>query len=142
MVCYLKNSLLLLFVAFFISCGSDNENAPQTLIEKGSVNKSSEGAEVMRGLERILKLPLDSIYKPEKVIELRSLINAFKTCNLTDSTVRDEGFIKQLNHLDSLLVNASIISDTVAHNNLIKQCVNCHQSYCPGPITRIKKVYK
>lgn len=25
-------------------------------------------------------------------------------------------------------------------NNLVNRCINCHQSFCPGPIKRIKKL--
>jgi len=139
----LKNSLLisLLFI-LFSSCSNTEEKESTILIEKGTINKTSQGAEVMRGLERILKKPIDSIYQPENLIEMRMLINTFKTCELTDSTVRDDQFIVELNHLDSLLINASGSVSKESHNTLIKQCINCHTSYCPGPITRIKKALK
>ena len=28
-----------------------------------------------------------------------------------------------------------------AHNALVESCMNCHTALCPGPLTKIKKLY-
>tara|TARA_B110000091_G_C13683990_1_gene419138 strand:- start:395 stop:685 length:291 start_codon:yes stop_codon:yes gene_type:complete len=45
----------------------------------------------------------------------------------------------------SLIIQAKVIQENPENqveefNRLVSRCIDCHQSFCPGPIRRIKKL--
>ena len=53
-----------------------------------------------------------------------------------------EGFAASYQaNLDAFLAAEDIDLAKSAYNNLVSTCVTCHQSYCPGPIPTIEKLY-
>lgn len=43
--------------------------------------------------------------------------------------------------LDAFLAAQNVDLAKSAYNNLVGACVTCHQTYCPGPVKTIEKLY-
>ncbi|MCA1762538.1 MAG: hypothetical protein LC664_06060 [Flavobacteriales bacterium] len=53
-----------------------------------------------------------------------------------------EGFAKHYQmQIDSLTAAKDISLAADAYNNLVSSCITCHESFCPGPVKTIKKLY-
>lgn len=140
--------LSLLVLSFvFVSCYDKSEEiCTSENVEISAVNPNgdSELALLMRKMyddaDSIKKFITDSAgnITPEFISELEKIHTAIPT----DSTVKTPEFeaytklmIDEANKLFSSTENK-----VQGFNQLVNRCIECHQSFCPGPIKKIKKL--
>jgi hypothetical protein len=147
----MKKLILGCFLAsLFFACNSDAEKEMKKVVKTVKVvssdapNKDSELALLMRQLY----LEADSI-KQLIITETGTISDDFireletvHTAKPTDPDVKTAEF-EAFNQ--SLINQAKAIQDNPENqvegfNILVNRCIDCHQSYCPGPIKRIKKL--
>ncbi|MDG1477024.1 MAG: hypothetical protein P8Q14_07755 [Vicingaceae bacterium] len=136
--------------SLFFACNSEPEREVKKVVKTVKVvsdnapNKDSELSLLMRQLY----LDADSI-KQLILTKKGTVSDAFiteletvHTAKPTDPAVKTAEF----NAFNKLLVNqAKAIqqnseNQTEEFNRLVNRCMDCHQSFCPGPIKRIKKL--
>ncbi len=147
----LKNFILgCCLASLFFACSSEPKSEVKTVVKTVEIvsddapNKDSELALLMRKMY----LDADSI-KQLIVNEEGTISDAFiaeledvHTASPTDPEVKTVEF-DAFNR--SLVNQAKALKETVgnkteAFNQLVGRCIDCHQSFCPGPIKRIKKL--
>lgn len=136
--------------SLFFACSSEPKTEVKTVVKTVEIvldnapNKDSELALLMRKMY----LDADSI-KQLIVNEEGTISDAFiaeleavHTAIPTDPEVKTVEF-DAFNR--SLIIQAKALKVTdgnkaEAFNKLVARCIDCHQSFCPGPIKRIKKL--
>ena len=114
------------------------------LVSSNAPNKDSELALLMR------KIYLDADSIKQLIVNNTATISdgfiaeleTVHTAKATDPDVKTAEF-DAFNK--SLIIQAKAIQDNPENqveqfNRLVSRCVDCHQSFCPGPIKRIKKL--
>jgi len=136
--------------SFFFACNSEPTNVTEEascekeIVPDNSPNDDSELALLMRKLY----LDADSIKQlivtnkgtisDEFITELEIVHSAIPT-DLSVKTPEFDAFNKSLISQAKAL-KESAENQTEGFNQLVNSCVACHQSFCPGPIKRIKKL--
>lgn len=125
----------------FFSCGKEPLTPKHPVSE---MYKTSELAQLMRdmysGQEQWKKeiengkIPKDF---PEKYKKIHTAI-------ATDSTVRTDVFTimsdEYLRSIQKIINSENSQSSKKNFNEMVNKCIVCHQSFCPGPISRIQKL--
>lgn len=75
---------------------------------------------------------------PEK---FKTMVVAESTPGMVDHTVFDPFAFAWLRQLDTLYQVPAARRDE-AYNGLVQHCASCHGTVCPGPLVRIKKMYR
>ena len=151
MLINIKNIVLGCFlVSLFFACNSEPQKKVKkvvktvTVVTSDSPEKNSELALLMRKMY----LDADSI-KQLIVTETGTVSDDFiaeletvHTAKATDPDVKTAEF--DAFNL-SLINQAKAIQDNPENqveefNKLVNRCIDCHHSFCPGPIKRIKKL--
>ena len=139
-----------IFSFLFVSCESEVKqkevitDASQVEVSETNPNGDSELALLMRKMfeegEDIKKLITNNEgnITEEYIAELERI----HTATPTDADVKTpefEAYTKlMIDEANLLFSNDS--NRVQGFNNLVNRCINCHQSFCPGPIKRIKKL--
>ncbi|MFN4123959.1 MAG: hypothetical protein ACK4GL_11740 [Flavobacteriales bacterium] len=66
------------------------------------------------------------------------------TAEPTDASVKSEkfnAFATVFFERCADLKNAQVTDRKIAFNNMVSNCVTCHESFCPGPISMIKRLH-
>ena len=72
---------------------------------------------------------------PKKVLKIHK-------AKLSKGKARDDFFIKQADiYLNSYKAVFKTTDQKVAFNEMVNNCITCHETKCPGPILRIKKLF-
>ncbi len=137
-------------MAFFMTSCSDSrpdrvteisEEAVTKNATKGVLYKPSELALSMRRMYDNMKIVGDSIYSKKTFAD--SLVLGYEVILTAEATNPDEitdlyyGFARGwLLELDAFKADRTIEN----YHALMNACVNCHKSYCPGPIPKIQKL--
>lgn len=145
---FLKLILGCFLASFFFAC-SDNEEEEVTECEEPTVSAiNPNGDSELALLMRQLYLEADSIKQlivndegtipDEFITELEQVHFAIPT----DKTVKTPEF-KAFNEL--LINQAKALQESTENrvegfNQLVARCIDCHSSFCPGPIVKIKKL--
>ena len=147
-------SIAVLLVSTAIFMFSCEENQPERKTEvrkemapskrsasKGKVYQPSELALLMRKMYENLKVVGEQIHSEQPVSD--SLLLGYEAMFTAEPTNPDEidekfygfarGWIMELHAFDSNRTQEN-------YNNLMSACVHCHESYCPGPIPKIKRL--
>jgi hypothetical protein len=136
-----------LLVPFFISCSNSEqpiEECSSTKVSAINPNGDSELALLMRQMYVDADSLKQTIINDQGTIsnefinELEKVHNAIPT----DENVKTPefgAFNKSLVHQAKALQTSSV-NKTDAFNQLINRCLDCHNSFCPGPIKKIKKL--
>jgi hypothetical protein len=156
----MKTRLFLFLTIVFIcvyACSDHSENAnqkatntPQTIKDTSSItetikdpNNPKPMALAMRQMASNAQQMKDLIEKGEKLDKAKFPFIRFYLVEPTDPSVLEPQFYE----------NARLFQETYTalfkhpeqqekyFNVVINNCVNCHQSYCSGPLKRIKKLY-
>ena len=140
--------LLLSMATFFASCEQKAEE-PSVKIEVKAPSKKSNGvvyvpsplANEMRRMYDNMKIVNELLKSGENVdTNLLSGYEAILTAEATtpsDLTPEYYGFAKGwLSEVDLLKEETTLEH----YNNVMNSCVHCHESFCPGPIPKIKKL--
>ena len=139
----------LYYIAIFVglslagACNSANEQpAPE---KKKTRYTDSELTLYMRSMESEAKLWREQIiagqdlHIPDHILD--SITLSTPTADKIKNKEKFEAHAKFFQqHIDSLQL-APQASLTDRYNLMVTACIDCHQSFCPGPIKRIKKLY-
>ena len=118
-----------------VSCDGDQSFNNKVIINP---NPSSEMAVLMRKMSMELELIKPKLERAENLNLLYfDSIHLHKT---TDNTF-DQPYIKSMS--SSFAISLSKFNKNPSKGNyslIIKNCLNCHQQSCPGPISRINNL--
>jgi hypothetical protein len=105
----------------------------------------SELAQMMRDMAAFADSTKAHLVRKEELLpypeKFKSMIVAESTPGMVDHTTFDPFAMAWLRQLDSLYAAPTARRDE-AYNGLIQHCAVCHGTVCPGPLVRIKKMYK
>lgn len=136
-----------LWVPFFISCSSPQKESVASEVEDVTVDNPNEDSE--------LTLLMRKMY--DQADSIKATIKA-GTGNITKEFIDELEFVHEAIPSDPKLSNPTftafnelIITEAktlratkekreVGFNNLVNRCIECHKTFCPGPIPRIKKL--
>lgn len=137
--------LVILMLSVIISCGKtalkenkEDKKAPL------NPNGDSELAIVMRTMMQSGKTMKEEIETGKPISKYPEEIKTITTAKPTEGMIEDRNVFNGLANyyvtsLDSVYLTGA---DTKKQfNNMVKSCVDCHQSYCQGPIPAIKQLY-
>lgn len=145
-------SFLSLFLfSLFFSCKEEisTENKQNEACVSPSTTNPNNDSELALLMRKIFS-ETDSIkqrIKSNKPLDLSIYIQQLKSVHSatpTDSTVHTPEFYTFTNSLivvsESLNNSSDDESKKEQYNQLVNSCINCHQSFCPGPIKKISKL--
>ncbi len=144
-------SIPIIFGIFFLISACSNAEKEQQVNEEvitevvdNHPNKDSELALLMRKMYNDADSIKQLIVNDEGNIskEYIDALERIHTATPTDADVKTPEF-KAYTELMVNEANALFSSETnkkEGFNNLVNKCVECHQSFCPGPIKKIKKL--
>jgi len=126
-----------------LSC---NKNQEQKKQDKTPLNPNgdSELAIVMRTMMESGKTMKAEVESNKTISKYPEEIKEVTTAKPTDGMIKDRNVFNGLANfylatLDSMYIPA--IDTKKQFNHVVKSCVDCHESYCHGPIPAIKKLY-
>ncbi len=129
-----------LLVPFFISCSSSQQEG----IISNKLNKDSELTLLMRKMyndadtiKQHIKAGTGTITE-EFIKELAYIHNATPS----DPKLSNPTFTAFNNLIltEAKTLQTSSENKVEGFNELVNRCIDCHKTFCPGPITRIKKL--
>lgn len=140
--------IIFFFAAALYSCGSKeskNSESEKESTEIYNPNGDSELALLMRecfdqSAEIKKKLENGTLEIPDTYVEN---LKKFHTATATDPSVKvDEffAFTDLLYNKVEQLKTADLDKQKDYYNQVVSSCISCHESFCPGPITKIKKL--
>lgn len=135
---------------FASSCSDTQQVERKTEVNKetkalkksdGILYVPSELALLMRGMYDNMKLAGEYLEKGEVVPD--SLLTGYETITTATATNPDEIGPKFQGFAKGWLMEVETMKSNQTQDNynaIMNACVNCHKSYCPGPIPKIKKL--
>ena len=142
--------LLLICCVSILGCTSESNRtkervkSDQSVIKSktsGVVYKPSELAEIMRGMYNNMST-VGKLVNSEQEIPDSLLLGyeAMLNAKATNPEEINEQFYGFANIWLAELKGFRETKDIKSYNSVMNACVNCHQSFCPGPISKIKKL--
>jgi len=144
---------LLFFASAGISCQEQKkkENLKEELkAQPASVQSPNDDSELALLMRRMwddadaMKKAIESGEVPE---DYREKFKAIHEAKATDPDTRDEqfegmsvAFLASMDQLYKRQQEGDKEQIKNGYNLMVEACLNCHQSYCPGPMVRIKKL--
>lgn len=135
----IKNIYLIFFLLYIGAC---TENMPQKM--PLNPNGDSELALLMREMfedgmrikEQIEKGEQPKVLKKFEAIHTAAATQPEKVNDPAFDAFADTylGLLKNLESADKAQIPQ-------LHNVMVESCMNCHRTFCPGPMVRIKKLY-
>jgi hypothetical protein len=141
---------ILLGCILIIGCTSSSSSKDSEIVKKskpiksktsGVLYKPSELALIMRKMYSNMSLVGEHIDSGQDVTD--SLLVGYEAILYAEATNPEEineQFFGFANIWLGELKSFSESRDINSYNNLMNACVNCHQSFCPGPISKIKRL--
>lgn len=106
--------------------------------------KPSQLAKLMERMHLDMKNYREKIMDQKNIPDLNKKWKKIYSAQPTDENVKGEKFDAYADSFfvkyDELLI-AEESQRKTAFNNLVTNCVSCHESFCPGPIKLIKKLH-
>ena len=144
----LKNLLYTALLLTFFGC-SNSKNECEN--EQVNPNGESELALLMRDLHQntleiknylFLNDSIENNLNSNLIDEFKFNYQAIKTANPTESNLRDDGIYNgyadlYINSVDKFLNDKSQKN----YNSMVTNCIQCHQHFCLGAISKINKLY-
>jgi hypothetical protein len=144
----LKNLLYTALLLIFFGC-SNSKNECEN--EQINPNGESELALLMRDIHQntleiknnlFLNDSIENKLNSSLIDEFKYNYQAIKTANPTESNLRDDGIYNgyadlYINSVDKFLNNKSQKN----YNSMVTNCIQCHQHFCLGAISKINKLY-
>ena len=107
-------------------------------------HKVSELAQLMRDMVKFADSTKQRLAEKKNLLpfptDFKKMITTEATPGMVDHRVFDPFAFAYLHQLDSLYTTPRESRQEV-YNELIQYCAACHGNVCPGPLTRIKKLY-
>ncbi len=134
---------MVLLAAMYSACtGKAEERETETPIVEPD---PAELALLMKDMHRDAKSWRDALLSDSLSLDSIDIYLKMVHSTPTDSTVGGpvfEGFAAHYQSAFDRLVAAVEAGEArPAFNDLVKSCVTCHQTYCPGPVKTIEKLY-
>lgn len=146
--------------AIFYACNQTSKpadpKAPEAGLEKDSSENSCENPEgtimdpnqtkpmalMMRTMVKNMQLMRDQLEKGEKLDSLKYPFIRFYMVEPTDPNVLEPQFFENARLFQQAYIDLfkHPEAQTKYYNLMVDKCINCHQSYCSGPIKRIRKL--
>lgn len=136
-----------LLTPFFHSC-SDTQQEDEVCIEPVASAINPNGDSELALLMRQMYYDADSI--KQNIIndngnvtdEFITALEKVHTANPTDPNVKTPEFeaFNKLIITQAKATQADVNDKISGFNAIVSRCIDCHQSFCPGPIVRIKKL--
>ena len=140
-------STLTLLIALIWSCSETGTASIEEPMAKAEVQMAewSELAKLMRQIHKDAKDWRKQIVNGELVNDSVEIYKELVESTPTKSEVKGPVFegmaANYQTQLDAFLAAKDIDLAKSAYNNLVGAFISCHQSYCPGPVKTIKKLY-
>lgn len=80
-------------------------------------------------------------FEQDSISVYKLLVESTPTDEAVEGPIFDGFALNYQLALDSLMQAKNIDLAKVKYNNLVTACITCHQTYCPGPVKTIKKLY-
>ena len=147
---FIAFGLFALTVSFLHSrCSSDKkaeEHGKSNCLKPDSINPNgtSELAKLMRSMHSHAALIRTNIMNDRSLDTFPASFQRIFTAKATDSTVRSKAFDgfseNYLNSLQNLYSVKDGATRKYAFNEMIDNCITCHNQYCTGPVKVISKL--
>ena len=145
------SSVLIVFLFFLLLSGcspkkTTDEHGKYSCMMPDSINPngSSELAKLMRNMHSHAAQLRDNLMNDMSLDTFPVSFQKIYTAKATDSTVRSnafDGFTENyLNSLQNLYSVKDGASRKHAFNEMVDQCISCHNQYCTGPVKMISKL--
>jgi cytochrome c556 len=140
-------STLAVIIALIWSCSETTTTSTEEPLAQAQLKMAewSELAKLMRQIHKDAKQWRSKIVNGELVTDSVAIYDALVESTPTKSEVKGPVFegmaANYQTQLDAFLAAEDIDLAKSAYNNLVGACISCHQSYCPGPVKTIKKLY-
>ena len=152
----MKNNLKQLFMgcviaSLFFACSSEQPKSEELCetetVEVSPINPNgdSELALLMRKMYDDAEVIKQAIIEKKGTIT-SDYINQLAEVHSAIPTDKDVKTPEFKSYTELLIAKAENLSELDTNrvegfNNLVGSCIECHQSFCPGPIKKIKKLY-
>lgn len=140
-----KAIVLVLVLSLVWACSQSEEEKITWKKSEVKMAEFSELAILMKAIHEDAKEWRSKLVEGELVTDSVAIFEALITSTPTKAEVKGpvfEGFAANYQEkLDAFLAAKDVNLASGAYNNLVEACVACHQSYCPGPIPTIEKLY-
>jgi cytochrome c556 len=141
----MKKLLTLLTLTVMVwACSNQKDTEPEAKSEI-VMAEFSELALLMKEIHRDAKDWRSTLVAGELVTDSVAIYEALVTSTPTKAEVKGpvfEGYAAAYQEkLDAFLAARDQEMAKSSYNQLVTACVSCHQSYCPGPIPTIEKLY-
>ncbi|MFK7758199.1 MAG: hypothetical protein AB8B53_14815 [Flavobacteriales bacterium] len=128
--------LVIIVIGFSVGCGANSAEMPSTS------NSDSELTLLMRQMYE------DAITVKQAILANNPLVLLNHEAVLTAQSTQPEKaqselyqtFVSDYLTKLKLLNKAESLEQKVAFSNVVKSCINCHSSLCPGPLVKIDKL--
>lgn len=140
-------STLFIILTLVWSCSEVSVETTQEPAEQAGIvmPEFSELANLMKQIHKDAKIWRNQIVNGEPVTDSISIYEALVESTPTKPAVKGPVFegmaANYQTRLDVFLAAKDIDLAKSAYNNLVGACISCHQSYCPGPVKTIEKLY-
>lgn len=139
-----KSFIIVVSCLFFLSCNKlkkESKKAPNELV----LYQRTEMALLMQEMYDVMKKNKQLITTESSLDSMPKSFFKIYTAELTDPSVRDNQYKSfaniYLNSLNYLYNDTAPENLKTSYNNTISSCISCHQTICPGPISKIKKLF-
>lgn len=140
----MKQIAFLIFVVILSSCQQENKEKTQQPKQESIMYEASELALLMRAMheqsaqwKKALETDADQYVFPTGYLNLTTAV-------ATNPAEIDEKFYPLAENFiehTQKFIKADKSTKPEAFNLMITSCITCHESYCRGPIVKIKKLY-
>ena len=147
----MRHPLLFLFFSLaaiatsYNSCTQETEPKTETEAEEPVMRKVSDLVNLMFKMEGDLKLLRTKLTEDMLLAPIEHFIyEDIFTAEASSYVRRDSVYVingtDYLKELHQLSQSETKENALISFNAVVDACVTCHESYCPGPVARIKKL--
>jgi cytochrome c553 len=140
-----KYTVLLIIAILVFACTAEQDTNEAMATNGMKMTKPSELALLMKEIHANAKNWRADLLDGKLPADSTDVYNRLVSSTPTNPNVTGpvfEGFsMNYQGALDGFLEANNIDLAREAYNNLVTACIQCHQSYCTGPIPTIKKLY-
>ncbi|MBB6459292.1 hypothetical protein [Flammeovirga kamogawensis] len=140
----LRFLLLMSYTLLLFGCENEQTQSKEVICVQYP-NGGSELAWLMRNASDRMEEQKETILKGKSIklmpLDVNHILSAVPTESGKNTSelykTMANRFLSHTNKLDSIPLEGQI----KYYNQTVAQCVNCHETQCPGPLVRIKKLY-
>lgn len=142
-------TILILIAGLILACTNENDKTEvlDTHLATTEVKMAewSELAILMRRIHKGAKQWKKMLEAGELVTDSANIYKQLVESTPTDKSVKGPAFeafaMNYQQALNDFIEANDMVMAKEKYNNLVSTCISCHQSYCPGPVKTIKKLY-